>query len=771
MKLGFVVPWYGPQATGGAETAVRRTAEALYHRAGLDVEVLTTCSREFGADWSVNELPPGLTAVNGVPVRRFPVRPRDTAGFDRVNARLMRGASISAEDEATFIREMIHSDALDDFIRAGAGDWFWIFTPYMFGTTHAGVAIHPERSALIPALHDESYAYLGIYVEMFRRVRGVIFYSRAEMELARQLYSLRIGTTALIPGGLDPAPPGDGARFRARHGIREYLLYVGRKEEGKNLPWLLDAFARYRGGDLRLVLLGKGPVTAPPGLAGRVLDLGFVPEEDKRDAYAGALALCQPSVNESFSLVMMEAWLQGTPCLVHADCAVTREHCLDSDGGLFVADAREFAAAVDVLRASPEQRATLGRQGQAYVLRQFGWDNVIARYLDALRRWGVDPATLRRPGATAATEAPPRRAGAIHQILTGFREGDAISNHALTLRDVFRSWGVESEIFAADLGPEGEAVCRRLPALAGATRPHDVLVYHHSIHSEAAKAYVQTAARRVLIYHNITPSAYFSGVSRRHPIMTELGRTWLPDLVRVSRRLLADSTFNASELRAAGAGSVQVLPILVDFRRLDALEPDPAVLARLGDDRVNLLFVGRVVRNKRQADVIEAYRAYRRLNPWSRLLLVGPHDDDGGVYVEELRDLLRQAQLPDVALPGRVSDRELAAYYRSAHVFVCMSEHEGFCVPVVEAMHRGIPVVAYAAAAVPETLGDAGVLVQEKDYPAIARHIDRLVRDQQWRAEIVAGQRRRLKDFAPETIAATLRLQLEDLLCGSGDGP
>lgn len=769
MKLAFVVPWYGPQATGGAETAVRHTAEALYHRAGLDVEVLTTCSREFNSDWGVDELPEGLDEVNGVPVRRFPVRPRDTRLFDPINARLMANQPITAEEERVFIREMINSDALCEFIRSHSEAYFFFFTPYMFGTTYEGSAIAPDRSALIPALHDESYAQLGVYAAMFCRVRGVVFHSRAERELGRRLYVMRPGAATVIPPAVEARGEGDGDRFRVRHGLGDYLLYVGRKEAGKNLPLLLDFFARYRkraASDVKLVLLGKGPIAAPAELRDAVLDLGFVPEQDKWDAYAGALALCQPSVHESFSLVMMEAWLTGTPSLVHGRCAVTREHCVESNGGLYFVNEGEFAAAIDILVQQPAARASLGRQGREYVRRHFTWDVVIARYLDGLKRWEVEPSDLRRPGASTVHVVQARPAAAVHQLIASFRPGDAISNYALVLRGVFRSWRLDSEIFAADLSPDAGRILS-LRALAARTAPDDVLVYHHSIYSAAAETYVDTHARRVLAYHNITPPEYFAGSNRLLEGLVLRGRAWLPMLIRASHRIFADSSFNAEELRERGA-TCHVVPLLIDFRRLADLAPDDAVLRRYADGRTNLLFVGRVVGNKRQEDVVRAFRAYRALNPHSRLVLVGSCEDDGGAYAERVRDQVARYELGDsVELTGTVSDAQLAAFYRTARVFVCMSEHEGFCVPLVEAMHFGVPVVAYAAAAVPETLGDGGVLVDHKDYRAIARLIDRLVRDEELRGQVMEAQLRRLKDFAPEAVGATLKLHLEDLLNGT----
>ncbi|MGH7805549.1 MAG: glycosyltransferase family 4 protein, partial [Candidatus Binatia bacterium] len=178
------------------------------------------------------------------------------------------------------------------------------------------------------------------------------------------------------------------AGFRRRHGIEgDYLLYFGRKEEGKNLPFLLGAFrgCRDAGNGLSLVVAGDGSI--PESVRPRgVIDLSRLDEEEKRVACAGALALCQPSVNESFSIVIMEAWLQGTPVLVNAACPVTRRHARESGGGLAFADAAELAALVDHLRANPDDARTLGRNGRAYVLEQYTWPVVTERFAAALDR-------------------------------------------------------------------------------------------------------------------------------------------------------------------------------------------------------------------------------------------------------------------------------------------------------------------------------------------------------------------------------------------------
>lgn len=382
----YVAPWYGPDVPGGAEAETRRTTQQL-RRAGLDVEVLTTCLRDLYSDWGRNHHRPGLTEIEGVPVRRFPVEQRDRAAFDRLNWRLMNNLPISAAEEQVFINEMIRVPELYAFMRREAARRLYIFTPYMFSTTYFGAQVCPERSIIIPCLHEESYVHLGIYRQVLPAVRGLAFYTEAENRLADRLFAPRAGQIRrVVGGGVDADFTSDEARFRRKYGLAgSILLYAGRREAGKNTPLLLDYWARYvqdegRDRDLTLVLIGPGEVQIPPAAAGRTVDLGFVPVQDKHDAYAAAAVFCMPSVHESFSIAVMESWLAGRPCLVHAGCDVTVEHSRQANGGLYFGNYDEFAAGLDFLLDHPQTAAQLGRQGRAYVLSSFTWDKVLPRY-------------------------------------------------------------------------------------------------------------------------------------------------------------------------------------------------------------------------------------------------------------------------------------------------------------------------------------------------------------------------------------------------------
>ena len=409
MKIAFIIPWYGKDIPGGAESECRKTALHLKEY-GLDVEILTTCVKDFHSDWNKNYHKEGADVVEGITVRRFGVKKRDTKRFDAVNYKLihtdMRGLKVrrlsepslppvSKEDEDIYINEMVNSPTLYEYIAKSHSDYdFFIFIPYMFGTTYFGSLACKDKAVLIPCLHDESYAYMAIYKEVFNRVRGVIFNSRAEQALAERLYG-KIINEALIGIGVDTEFNSDGRRFLDKFSIHSpFILYAGRKDPGKNTPLLIDYFCRYRDKNrtspLKLVLMGSGNVSIPGRYKEYIMNMDFMPAQDKFDAYNAALCLCQPSLNESFSLVMMESWAAGTPALVHAGCEVTRDFCMESSGGLYFSSFAEFAECLDFMMENPQMRKSMGDNGRRFVRERFAWDVITQKVADTLKGWKED---------------------------------------------------------------------------------------------------------------------------------------------------------------------------------------------------------------------------------------------------------------------------------------------------------------------------------------------------------------------------------------------
>ena len=393
-KIGFVIPWYGPDIPGGAEAALRGLAEHLA-QAGVAVEVLTTRVKEFGADWGQDHYPAGRTVINNVPVMRFDVRRRDAEKFNGINFKYMHGLPVSYEEERIFLEEMVNSPALYDYLRLHKEEYaLYVFTPYMFGTTYYGIQAAPEKAVMIPCFHDENYAYMEHFKEVFSKVKGMIFLAEPERTLAERLYDTSGVEKAVFGTGIDTDLKGSSDNFRRKYQMdKPFILYAGRKDKGKNIYTLLAFYREYvrrHDTDLQLVLIGGGQIDIPAQIRDRVHDLGFVPVQDKYDAYAAAEVLCNPSHNESFSIVIMESWLCARPVLVSGACAVTRNFAVQSGGGLYFDSYYEFEGALEYYKAHPDSADQMGKCGREYVLQNFAWDVIIDRYTGYLRSLAGD---------------------------------------------------------------------------------------------------------------------------------------------------------------------------------------------------------------------------------------------------------------------------------------------------------------------------------------------------------------------------------------------
>ena len=385
-RYAFVPPRFGRGIAGGAETLVGELARHLARR-GESVEVFTTCARD-NRTWE-NEFKPGVSEEDGVRVTRFPVDPRDLEVWIPKQISISEGMRLSVDDQLDWMTHSVNSSALYAHLAAHADDFDAIFfAPYLFGTTFWGSLACPEKAILIPCLHDEHYAYVDVISTMFRQARGSLFNAAPEMELARSLYGPIIGGE--VGMGFDPHPEKycESLEPYLKPGL-QYLLYVGRKETGKNVQLLIDYFieAKARGAiapELALVIAGGGSFSdlhRPAALERQdIIDVAHVSERDKDRLIRHAALLCQPSTNESFSIVLMESWLLGTPVLVHAECQVTRHHVTQSGGGLYFGDAEDFTQVVSRLTTDLNLREQLAQAGQQYVNERYSWDAVLERF-------------------------------------------------------------------------------------------------------------------------------------------------------------------------------------------------------------------------------------------------------------------------------------------------------------------------------------------------------------------------------------------------------
>lgn len=409
-RIGFVPPRYGDRVVGGAETVIREVAHGFVAR-GWDVEVLTTCARDHFT-WA-NEYPPGVEEDSGLVVRRFPTV-ISTAREDRkrYEAAILGGETLTVEQQQRWMNDDLRVPELFHHLVDHAEDYrALVFAPYLFWTTFAGAQVAPERSILMPCLHDEPYAYLDIFQPVFSGCAGVWFLSEPEHAVAHRLFTVPrrhevVGSGVRVPAAYDPE------RFRARHGIRDrFVLFAGRREGGKGWERMLDAFARAvqrHALPFSLVTMGTGTVTAPASIRDRVIDLGFLDDDDRDDAFAAADAYIQPSALESFSRTIMEAWLAGTLVIANGASEVVRWHCERSGAGLTYDDDIELGQCLAFAAESPEGAGSIAARGRAYVLENYAPDAVLRRQQATVERWFPAPGSTAGDDLDGAGDAPAR---------------------------------------------------------------------------------------------------------------------------------------------------------------------------------------------------------------------------------------------------------------------------------------------------------------------------------------------------------------------------
>jgi glycosyltransferase involved in cell wall biosynthesis len=336
----------------------------------------------------------------------------------------------------------------------------------------------------------------------------------------------------------------------------------------------------------------------------------------------------------------------------------------------------------------------------------------------------------------------------VHQVLSGAGPHDAITTEAVLFRSRFAQWGWGGEDFAERIAPGLNGSIAPLTRLQA--RRDDVLLIHHSAGARSLQKLLASPNPKLLLYHNVTPAHWLWDHAPLVALQCAIGRQQLPELIHAVDVAAADSQYNAAELQALGAARTDVIPLLVERERLGA--PGPREVG----SAPTVLFVGRLSPHKCQDDVIRVFALYRRHRaPEARLLLVGdPISDD---YVSYLRQLAEQLAPGAVTIESGLSASELGDRYRAADVFLCLSAHEGFCIPLLEAFHFGLPVIARPAGAVPETVGDAALLADESDPAVFAELLHLAITDRQLRAELQRRSEARLELYSAQRVAERLR--------------
>ncbi|UCC39161.1 MAG: glycosyltransferase family 4 protein [Candidatus Aminicenantes bacterium] len=353
----------------------------------------------------------------------------------------------------------------------------------------------------------------------------------------------------------------------------------------------------------------------------------------------------------------------------------------------------------------------------------------------------------------------------IHQFATSLTYGDAISDEMMEIQKILREKGYASEIFTKFYEPRMAQFARDYREYKKISSPQNVVIFHFSIGSPVSKMFFRIPDRKIMIYHNITPHDFFVDYQRILSRECYKGRLEIKLFVDKVDLGLGDSEFNRRALEEVGFSNTGVLPLLLNFSKFDE-EGDPVTHRVFCNGKATILFVGRVIPNKKFEDVIKVFYFYKKyFNPNSQLLLVG---DYRGMerYLDVLESLIGRLKLTDVYFTGHVEFSELVSFYRLAHIYLSMSEHEGFGVPLLESFYMRVPVVAYAAGAVKETMNRGGVVLSEKDFSRIAALMDMINRDSQLKEKIIASQLEALKKYRKERVSQILLSHIERVISG-----
>ncbi|WP_169083616.1 glycosyltransferase family 4 protein [Paenibacillus sp. PL91] len=393
MKIAVITPWFSDSISGGAERFAGGIAKSLQD-AGNEVEILTTCGKDSFWPWDKDFYKEGKYQIEDYTIRRFSLRSRNKQLYDELMGKLISNKELTYIEEMQLLLETVNSDSLNQFIAENAANYVFLFIPYLYGTTYWGSKLVPERSFIIPCMHDEDMAYFKVIGDMFKRTAGIMFNTIEEQQFTAKIHNISINDTIVSGGGVEVNfAPNPGA-FKKKYGISDdYFIYVGRQVTGKNVPQLIEFFNNFsqkNKGTTKLLFVGQGEdqiiemIKSSPN----IVQIGELNDQEKYDAIAGSLALIQPSLMESFSIVIMESWLCDTPVIVHELCEVTKGHCERSKGGLYYKDMESFNKVLNKYIDSPDLLTEMGKHGREYVEHYYTWAKTAERILAFLKSKG-----------------------------------------------------------------------------------------------------------------------------------------------------------------------------------------------------------------------------------------------------------------------------------------------------------------------------------------------------------------------------------------------
>ena len=697
LDVAFVTTRFGSDIFAGSEIAVLRVSEAL---PDARATVYSTTLRDF--DDQSPRYQEGEDRIGDLAVRRYSPDAIDKSLFTRLTEK-MQHEPLSGDEEEQWMRNCFNSTSLLEDLSKSRHDAYF-FTPYLRATTYFGARTFPHLSLLLPGLHDEPPAHFQLFKDWFPGLGGLAFNSAAEQRFANHIYDLA-GVPQRVLGLPVPERPSQGREDPAQITLpkRPFLLYVGRLEPGKGVLQLLDWVDGTP--EVDLVVVGEGEVALP----GTALHLRGLTESELDYCYRKALATCQLSAMESFSLVLFESWQQQTPVIVSSLSKVTEEFCLGADGGLSVGTPEEFRRAVEFLRTHPAERAILGRQGQEFTRCRFAPSVMGPRFQAFFEFLG---------------EAKALKKTSFYLYAPNFLQGDAVGNYLAQIARILEAHGIRFSIHVE--GPvENVEYSSRVTTRLPTPDAEGVHWFQYPGYYPFLKQMESCRGRRIFDFHGVTPAGLWADkdldASHRHV-----------SLAARADRILVHSDYIGGEILAMQdlpRERVQTLYLGVDTDQFRPGPRDTTLLEMLGaEGQIVLLYVGRLAANKRIDLLI---RALARLPREYALVVAG--DNERPEYAEVMEVCLRLAvELKvegRVTFADRVSDRRLAALYRSADVFVSASLHEGFGMSFLEAMASGLPCVGAEIAAIPEVLAGAGLLFEPENPEDLVRQVMSLCGD------------------------------------------
>lgn len=740
IKIALIIPWFGKDLKGGAEQQAWQIAMRLSERK-LDVTVLTTCSQSFSADWSVNYYEPGEYREENFIIKRFPVIKRNSRIFDKVVSKLLSlnkenlfpsVSPVNRAEEEIYLSENINSPSLITYLRDNCDDYdIFLFMPYLFPVIIKGIKAVRDRAILQPCLHDECYAYLDRVGQAFYDAKKIFYNSAGEYEVARMLYGNGIARKSVITGeGVEIEKAPERSETPLIKG--NYMLYIGKKDPGKNTDFLINVFNNFvdkTGSTMKLVLAGTGSLYSVKK-TDQITDMGVVSEKEKINLLTYCKALVNPSINESFSRVIFEAWLFKKPVIVHRTCLATYKALEASGFAGMGGDSEESFVEIftDLDNIDRKLLEEMGNKGYDYADRISRWDRVIDTYISEFQN------LIKNREIKIVSERDINKDIKIVFMYRCIAEGDAVGNDIIKEYDTLKHYGYSVYLYAE------EGISTISDTELTETEEKTLIIYHHANYWEKGEELIKKFKGRVFMrYHNITPPAFFELYSKKLSNSTKRGREQTERLIRegIFSHYIATGEYNKEELVSYGVRPENI-SLLAPFHKINDFNErriNSELLDELSHNRINLLFIGRISPNKGHKHLIKTVKEYVNLyNRHIHLNITGGSDCETEGYYKELRDMIDEYNLSDIiTFRNTVSFEDLNTFYCGSDIFLLMSEHEGFCVPVLEAQYNRLPLIALERTAVTHTAGHNQITFKEPDYRLFASAIHTVAKNKYFR--------------------------------------